>query len=387
MNYTIHRSEHGICGASVELASGDSRVFLDPCGVIQGVKGLYKDGPRGVDAVFMSRMDPDHSSALNLLHPEIPVYLSAPANALLGVSNIFSGNKRCGSKPEVIKNRKIIKTGDFYCMPYPVDPLAPDGLAFLFESRGKRLFYLGDMRGIGRKKALFELVKKDPPDNIGVLLAGGSGHFVPGDGLDRTPAAARISGMINAGKAVTFFLSMLYDVEAMCAAYNACHRTGSVFIIDLYAAFVLGMLRKFSDRLPQYDRTDVRIRFLPGQKERLVEGGYAPLVYEYGKRSIDIFEINRMKNKILMLARDDGTLPEMAKKVEASAGAVVIDGVGREFLSDRLKEYCKKKDMTIEDPRSGDGHLKEALDEFYKALRPGRIVSPDDKAEVAGAVA
>ncbi|MFX5785419.1 hypothetical protein ABTE36_23280, partial [Acinetobacter baumannii] len=70
-----------------------------------------------------------------------------------------------------------------------VDHSAYDAHAIEVEVSGKRLFYSGDIRGHGRKAALFEKMLSHPPKNVDVMLMEGSSfgrldpdHSFPAEG-------------------------------------------------------------------------------------------------------------------------------------------------------------------------------------------------------------
>ena len=62
-----------------------------------------------------------------------------------------------------LEDRKPIELGPFRITPYLMDHSAYDSYAVLIESDGQRVFYTGDLRGHGRKAALFERLVAHPP--------------------------------------------------------------------------------------------------------------------------------------------------------------------------------------------------------------------------------
>ncbi len=57
--------------------------------IIPDIKGLYKDEPKGIDAILISHSHLDHYGFLQYVNPEIPIYLSQGTDILIDVSNIF----------------------------------------------------------------------------------------------------------------------------------------------------------------------------------------------------------------------------------------------------------------------------------------------------------
>ena len=66
------------------------------------------------------------------------------------------------------------KSGPFLITPFLNDHSAFDAYSFLVESDGRGLFYTADLRGHGRKAALFERFLKTAPKGIDVLLMEGT---------------------------------------------------------------------------------------------------------------------------------------------------------------------------------------------------------------------
>ncbi len=67
----------------------------------------------------------------------------------------------------------------------------------------------------------------------------------------------------------------------------------------------------------------MRIKFQKTHAEALVMAGYRDLLYVYNKRKIDVFEISRNKNRILMLARDNSAFSAILKEIKDVAGVTI----------------------------------------------------------------
>ena len=82
-------------------------------------------------------------------------------------------------------DRQTIQVGPFAITPYLVDHSAYDAYAMLIEAGGRRLFYSADIRGHGRKAALFERLLAHPPLPVHAMLMEGSslGRLRPDQGF------------------------------------------------------------------------------------------------------------------------------------------------------------------------------------------------------------
>ena len=64
--------------------------------------------------------------------------------------------------------------GGFRITPFLNDHSAFDAYSLLIEADGRRLFYTGDIRGHGRKAAMFEELLDEPPSDVDALLMEGT---------------------------------------------------------------------------------------------------------------------------------------------------------------------------------------------------------------------
>ncbi|MCK5655211.1 MAG: MBL fold metallo-hydrolase, partial [Candidatus Aureabacteria bacterium] len=250
-----------------------------------------------------------------------------------------------------------------------------DALAFLIESEGKRLFYSGDFRGHGRKSSLFKNMIKNPPKDIDYLLMEGS--MLGRDNQDyknENEIERKIEETLKESKNITFLFASSQNIDRLVSAYRACLKTNATFVIDIYTAFVLDKLRKVSKNIPQFNWKNIRIKFIKYHADCLANSGYRDLLYVYNKRKIEIFEINRNKNKILMLSRDNSKFPLIVKKIDSIQGARIIYSMWEGSLTDEFKQYCAQKKLTIEQVHTSGHAILEDLQTFANALNPRALI-------------
>ena len=85
-------------------------------------------------------------------------------------------------------------------------------------------------------------------------------------------------------------------------------------------------------------------------------------------------EINRDKNKILMLARDNSVFPLILKKIKAAVGATIAYSMWDGYLSKEFRAFCKDKGFTMEYIHTS-GHAKqEDLKTFASAMKPKVLI-------------
>ena len=377
MNLIIHRGTQEIGGSCVELKTDKTRILIDfglPLDVEVQQKPAYPEIQP--DAILISHSHMDHYGLLSFSHPDIPVYMSQGAKELIEVSNIFTPNKTGKVNAHIVKPRKPFVVGGLTVTPYQVDHSAFDALAFLIEGEGKRVFYSGDFRGHGRKSALFKMMVDRPPENIDCLIMEGS---MLGRGKqeynDEKEIEGRIGQILKERKNITFLFASSQNIDRIVSAYRACIKTDSVFVIDLYTAFILDKLKKVSKGIPQFNWKNIRIKYLKSHADSLVNAGYRDLLYVYNKRKIDLFEINSMKNRVLMLARDNSFFQIAVKELDDVRGAKIIYSMWQGYLTDSFRQYCAGKGLIIEHVHTSGHATIEDLQAFAGALKP-RVLIP-----------
>ena len=402
MQLIIHRGTKEIGGSCVELKTANSRILIDfgmplvtgnkerfeiksieaktaeeliQLNILPDIKGLYKHQEKAVDAILISHSHLDHYGFLEHVNQDIPIYMSRGAKELIDITNIFVTKKSNLIDPMLIKHMRPFQIKDFKITPYLVDHSAFDALAFLVEAEGKRVFYSGDFRGHGRKSVLFEKMLKDPPKALDCLLMEGS-MIGRKDWIykDEISIQARIEKILQENKNITFLFTSSQNIDRLVSAYKACLRTDSIFVIDIYTAFVLDKLRKVSKNIPQFNWKNIKIKFIKYHADVLASAGYKNLLYVYNKQKIDMFDVNRQRKRILMLARDNSVFPSIVKSIDGISGTKLIYSMWEGYLTEKFKSYCKEKELEIESVHTSGHATIEDLKAFAEALNPKTLV-------------
>lgn len=402
MNLIIHCGADKIGGSCVEIATDKTRILIDfgmplvgeskkpfdskiligktvddlkKLKILPDIKGLYNTEDKGLDAILISHSHMDHYGLLSYIHTDIPIYMSQGAKELIDISNIFTPNRIGKLNSKIIKSKRPFNIGDIAVTPYQVDHSAFDALAFLVEGDGKRLFYSGDFRGHGRKSALFEMMIKDPPKDINCLLMEGS--MLGRDSQiykNELSVQVRIEEILKSANNITFLFASSQNIDRLVSAYKACLKTNSTFVIDIYTAYILDKLRKVSKHIPQFNWRNIRVKFYKHQADTLAEKVSTQLLYHYNSKKIELFEINKKKDKMLMLARGNSIFPSIVKGIDGITGAKIIYSMWEGYLTEEFKAYCKDKGLSIEQVHTS-GHATLAdLKIFAEALNPGVLV-------------
>jgi len=402
MQITIHRGTREIGGSCVEIRTNKTRLLIDfgmplvdalgepfdsrllnqknvndlkKSKILPSIKGIYKSEKKYFDAIILSHSHLDHYGLLSYIHPQVPVYLSRGAYELIEISNLFTPHKVEIKNSRIISNKKTFVIGDCRITPYLVDHSAFDALAFLIEADGKRVFYSGDFRGHGRKRALYKKIIKNPPERIDCLLMEGTSLGKKDkNSKDEIFVEKEITKRLKSAENITFLFTSSQNIDRLVSAYKACLKTEAIFVIDIYTAFILDRLSGISKGIPQFNWRNIRVKFYKYQADILAKNGSINLLYKYNARKIEFDEINKRKKQVLMLARDNSLFPVILRNIPDVQGAKIIYSLWEGYLTDEFKRYCKGKGLIIEQIHAS-GHAKVAdLKAFSNALKPKMLV-------------
>ena len=402
MKIVIHRGTQEIGGTCVEITTDQTRILIDfgmplvdarkepfdsktligrsiddlkKSKILPDIRGLYDTEEKSIDAILISHSHMDHYGLLSYVHNDIPVYMSQGAQELIDVSSIFTPNKIGKVNSRIINAKKAFNIGDIKITPYLVDHSAFDALAFLIEADGKRLFYSGDFRAHGRKSVLFKKIIDNPPKDIDCLLMEGSMLGRENKKYkDEVSVQTRMEEILKSANNITFLFASSQNIDRLVSAYKACLKTDSTFVIDIYTAYILDMLQKVSEHIPQFNWRNVRVKFTKNQADNLANKVSTKLLYHYNTKKIELSEINKNKNKFLMLARDNSIFPKIIKGIDKIEGSKIIYSMWNGYLTDKFKEYCVDKGLSIEEVHTSGHATVEDLKTFADAINPKKLI-------------
>jgi ribonuclease J len=280
----IHRGTQQIGGTCIELACEGSRILLDlglpldagdtdPATLLPDVPGLLKPDP-GLLALVVSHGHADHWGLVPYAAPGLRIVTGAATRRIMGAAAAFVPRAVAFAEGDAgrmdLVDRQTIRIGPFAITPYLVDHSAYDAYAMLIEAGGRRLFYSADIRGHGRKAALFERLLAYPPLPVHAMLMEGSslGRLRPDQGFpSEQDIEARLVDAFGAPGFVGVCASA-QNIDRMVSIYRACKRTGRTLVLDLYAAEVLAATG--NPNIPQAGWANVAI-YVPEYQRRHVK--------------------------------------------------------------------------------------------------------------------
>jgi ribonuclease J len=280
MRVRIHRGAHEIGGNCIEVEVGADRIVLDlgrPLWAgwddeipLPDVVGLSAPHPKTHGVVF-SHPHLDHYGLAAQLGPGVPIYMGAEASRVLEAASFFSPISRGPAVTAHIQDRVPVRLGPFTVTPFLADHSAFDAYSLLVEAGGRRLFYTGDIRGHGRKAALFDRLVANPPEVDVLMMEGTNVRAAPGATPRQTETDVEndlVATFTDIGGLVAVF-SSAQNLDRLVTVFRAARRAGRTLVVDLYTAAVAQATGRPSIPQPGFDGLAVYVPYR--QRARVTE--------------------------------------------------------------------------------------------------------------------
>lgn len=257
MRVRVHRGCHEIGGSCIEVESAAGyRLVLDigkPLTAERGehvplpsVPGLAEGDDPSLLGVLVTHGHLDHYGLIDQVSPRVPVFSGRAAAAIVNAARFFSPGG-----PELVpttcyEDGVPLQLGPFTVTPFLVDHSAFDAYSLLIAADGERLFYTGDLRGHGRKSALFDRLLAMPPVGVDTLLMEGTHVRAAGDDVSLDDAKVLTESAVELEMAATFrrtagtamVMSSSQNIDRLVTVYRAARRAGRTLVMDLYTATI-----------------------------------------------------------------------------------------------------------------------------------------------------
>ncbi len=334
-------------------------------------------GDKSLVGLVLSHGHIDHWGLAPLAGPDLPVALGGATLRILQAAAPFVPRPYVPVRPIELTAGKSIELGPFRITPYLVDHSAYGAHALEVEASGKRLFYSGDIRGHGRKAALFERMLATPPRNVDVMLMEGS-SFGSLDPDHSFPAEAeieqRLVDLFNRTKGLALVAASAQNIDRMVSLYRACKRTGRTLIVDLYTAEILRATENAN--IPQSDWPNVAVYVPQYQRVQMKRAARFDLVERHRPNRIFPEQLCKTAKKSALLFR-----PAMLDDLQQAAcleGALAIwsqwDGYLRQDRGLALSGELAALHIPLEHAHtSGHASIKD-LKRLASAVAPKMLV-------------
>jgi ribonuclease J len=388
MRVRIHRGAHEIGGTCVEVESGADRLVLDigaPLEPLAGepatpppVPGLTDGGDGSIRGLLISHPHQDHYGLVGDVHSDVPIYIGEAAAAILAAAAFFSPASARLTPAGYLAHRRPLELGRFRVTPYLADHSAFDSYSLLVEAGGRRLFYSGDIRGHGRKAAVFEELLREAPSSVDVALLEGTRVGRPSDDsdgeLDESALEVAMAGAFRDAPGLVLVYASAQNIDRLVTVYRACLRADRVLVVDLYGATIARASGR--ETIPQPGFPSLRVYVPQRQRVLVKKSAEFHRVDELGRARIFQNEMRGRAGELVALLPASATA-ELAR-VRCLTDARAIWSLWPGYLDQpsgqRLVALLARHDVPL-DRLHASGHASVAqLGRLVEALAPDRVV-------------
>jgi len=208
---------------------------------------------------------------MRFLPASTPIFMGAAAERIIAAAAMFIRGGAVLQAARHLTDGVPLDVGPFRITPFLVDHSAYDSYALTVQSGGKTLFYSGDLRGHGRKAALFDKLLSRAPRSVDALLLEGSsiGRLAAEDRFPtETELEHSLTELALRTRGAVLVCASAQNIDRVVTVFRAARRSHRVLVIDLYAAVILAATG--NENIPQSDWPDVRL-FVPEWQRRHVK--------------------------------------------------------------------------------------------------------------------
>ena len=277
-------------------ASSEERIVLDlgmPLDLeeqagtpVPDIRGLH-DSDVSLLGILISHAHQDHWGLVPAVTADVPVFCGEATQRILAEASFWTRGIELSPSGH-FRHRQPLNLGPFRITPYLSDHSAFDAYSLLVEADGKKLFYTGDIRGHGRKSALFEQLVRDAPAGIDVLLMEGTQVGLDGEVNHGLPSEDAVEDACVQTFADTKGLALIVfsaqNIDRLVSLYRATKRSSRDLVMDLYGASIAKATG--NPNIPQGSWDRVRVFVPPWQQRRVESAGAFERVAEIASHRI-----------------------------------------------------------------------------------------------------
>ena len=382
MRACIHRGSHEIGGSCVELRSEGQRLLIDmglpldapgdPAQFVPAISGLDGSDPSLI-GLLVSHPHIDHYGLLDCLSPKIPVGMGAAARRIVKAASPFMpGGLPSISEGWDFESGVPFDVGPFRVTPFLVDHSPYDAYAILVEGAGRRLFYSGDFRSMGRKGSLFSKFCADPPSDIHALLLEGTTIGRPEPRVSERMVERRMEKLFLATPGLVLVHSSMQNIDRVVSVFKASRRASRTLVIDLYGAAVQEATGNAN--IPQASWSDVVV-YIP--ESQIGKAFSLPEFMErFGRYRIELSRICSNPGRYNMMFRPLHN-PDLESGDCLDGAAYVYsmwEGYRERGDNARVEEWLEKKGVSSHSIHSSGHAGTSDLQKLVSALNPQKVI-------------
>ena len=387
MRIRIHRGTKEIGGTCIEVHADGGHIALDvglPLDALDDqdetllplVSG-FREPDENLHGVVISHAHRDHFGLAGHIRRQVPVHIGREAHNIMKAASAYVPGGHSFPDPRFITHEVPVQLGPFRVTPYLVDHSAFDAYSLLVEADGKRVYYSGDFRGHGRKRALFEGMLRRPPPDIDVLLmegttigrSGSSEGFASEDDLE-----VQFVEAFRETRGIHFVWTSTQNIDRLVTIFRAAKRTGRVLVIGLYTAVVLEATGR--NTIPQSDWEGVKVYIPHRQRVHIRENGLFDDLHRHAKNRIYQQDLPALRERAVVLF-SPSMLPDWGVQnvlEDAHFTYSMWEGYLKEPGTQRVVRWLEDHNIPWQTIHTS-GHASVAdLQRFATALAPRKLV-------------
>jgi len=211
-----------------------------------------------VHAIFLSHAHADHAAYLDIIDPDIPVYVGEGTRTLLSAIETSTRTKY-GTHPwRVFSDREPIRVGNLEVVPYPVDHSIPFAYGFLVHASEGTLAYTGDFRHHGPRAAdthaFFDAVAREKVDAL--LIEGTRAGPDPRKNFTEAGVRSAVDRVLNASPELALACTYPRDIDRLRTLYSAAIAADRELVVSTRTAHLLAQVA------PRFGRGEIPV---PGE--------------------------------------------------------------------------------------------------------------------------
>jgi ribonuclease J len=225
--------------------------------------------------VVITHAHQDHWGLAGQVPPGVPLYMGEATQRILTEAAFWTSGLTV-APAGVLAHRVSFSLGPFCITPFLNDHSAFDAYSLLVEAGGRRLFYTGDIRGHGRKRAIFAELLRRPPADVDVLLMEGTNIAAEagrGAGITEDEVEAACAVIFGATPGMAVVVWSAQNIDRLVSVYRAARRAGRDLLIDLYTASIARVTGNPNIPRPGLDWPHVRVYVPLWQRVKVKEAG------------------------------------------------------------------------------------------------------------------
>lgn len=346
--------------------------------ILPNIQGIYRSDSQNntLLAIILSHSHLDHYGLFSYLKDEIPIYLSEGTKRMIGVSSLFTSYKIELQNIHIVKSSQEFIVGNFRIIPYDVGHSAFNALAFLIEAEGIRIFYTGDFRRHGRKKGAIELIVKKYSNKIDYLVIEGSmlGRNTP-PYKNESDVEAITLDLMKKTEGLVLLMFSVQNIDRLVSLYKATLRADRLFVVDVYAAFLLDTIRDMG-KIPNTDWKKVRVFYPKKLSKFLLKKRRKDILDRYRGKHVNLKFIQSSQNRLSLVFRN--SMITDLREIDNLRKSLLIYSMYEGYLKkpefQELFNFLKEKGIRLEKVHvSGHAYIED-LKGFADALNPKQII-------------